>query len=125
MLLFSSPPANGVECRSNQQGASPLLYYYLLVNVIMFYLVVSFGLATWGSYLCAVADIKEEVTKAAIDEYLAENQMRQKHFMITAGTTSAPLMLESSPQNDLEAAQRQLMSAGYSQKPQLAITAQI
>jgi hypothetical protein len=49
------------------------LYYFLLFNVILFYLVVAFGLSTWGSYLCAVADIKEEVTKAAIDEYLAEN----------------------------------------------------
>jgi hypothetical protein len=47
--------------------------------------------------------------------------MRQKHFMITAGTTSAPLMLESAPRNDLEAAQRAVMQAQYSQTPQLAI----
>lgn len=124
MLLFSSPPPNGAICRdakTDTNVSSPLLYYYLLVNVIIFYLVVAFGLATWGSYLCAVADIKEEVTKAAIDEYLAENQMRQKHFMITAGTTQ-PLMLEAQPRNDLEAAQRSVMAAQYAQKPQLAIT---
>lgn len=43
--------------------------------------------------------------------------------MITAGTTQ-PLMLEAAPRNDLEAQQRMLMQAQYSQKPQLAITVQ-
>ncbi len=76
--------------------------------MILFYIIVAFGLATWGAYLCAVADVKEEVTKAAIDEYLKENKMAQKHFMITAGSTT-PLMVEAPPRNDLEAQQRMLM----------------
>jgi hypothetical protein len=72
MLLFSPAPseAKGGPCYNQ----TPLLYYYLLVQVILFYLIVAFGLATWGAYLCAVADVKEEVTKAAIDEYLKENK---------------------------------------------------
>jgi hypothetical protein len=119
MFLFSSPPAGKPVCR--KPGGAPFLYYYLLSQVIIFYVIVAFGLATWGSYLCAQADVKEQVTRAAIDEYLAENQMRQKHFAITVGSNQ-PLMVEAAPKNDLEAAQRALMSAQYNQKP-LAIGA--
>ena len=112
MLLFSSAPDPTNPC----QQQSPLLYWYLFSQVIIFYLIVAFGLSTWGSYLCAVADIKEEITQAAIDEYLKENQMEGKHFMITAGT-SQPLMLHAPPENDLEAAKRALMNAQYQQAP--------
>ena len=105
MMLFTAPiPINNTApepCHTQ----TPLLYYWLLTQVIIFYLIVSFGLATWGSYLCASADLKEEVTKRAVEEYLAENKQVSKHFAIKAGSTSA-LLLEAPPKNDLEAQQR-------------------
>jgi len=50
----------------------PALYWWLVTNLILFYLIVSFGLATWGAYLCKVADAQEELTREAISEYKAE-----------------------------------------------------
>ena len=61
-----------------------MLYWWIVVNVIMFYLIVAFGLATWGSYICRVADAKEELTKAAVNEYIAERKAKQA-LMIGAG----------------------------------------
>ena len=90
MLLFSPKTGDNEPCMT----ATPLLYWWLMVQVVIFYLIVSFGLATWGAYLCQVADVQEEVTKQAIDEYLKENQHQQKHFMITAGTKT-PLLTEA------------------------------
>ena len=72
------------QCRKE----SPLLYWWLVTNIILFYLIVSFGLATWGSYLCKVADAQEEITKQAVEEYLAEKEKVDKHFMIKAGASS-------------------------------------
>ena len=110
MLLFTTNTnSEAIPCYKQV----PLLYYWLCVQVGIFYLIVAFGLATWGSYLCAVADVKEEVTRKAIDEYLAENKQVQKHFAIKAGT-STPLMLESAPRNDMESQQRMLMADQYS-----------
>lgn len=118
MLLFAAPQDPPCDKQT------PLLYWYLFSNVILFYLIVAFGLTTWGAYLCAVADIKEEITQAAIDEYLKENGMEGKHFMITAGT-SQPLMLEAPAKDDYEAAKRALFNAQYQQAPTKAITVNI
>lgn len=104
MLLFSAPPDPTDAC--SQQA--PLLYWYLFSNVMLFYLIVAFGLTTWGQYLCSHADIKEEITRAAIDEYLKENQMQSKHFTIAVGTQK-PMMLEAPKATDVEKARRQLM----------------
>jgi len=54
--------------------------------MILFYTIVSFGLATWGAYICKVADVQEEVTRKAVEEYLKETERTEKHFMITAGS---------------------------------------
>lgn len=56
------------QCRTEV----PSLYWWLVTNIILFYLIVSFGLATWGAYLCKVADVQEEVTRKAVEEYLKE-----------------------------------------------------
>lgn len=31
---------------------SPLLYYYLALNTLLFYVFVAYGLSLWGAYLC-------------------------------------------------------------------------
>ena len=43
---------NENSCRTQ----SPVYYWWLIVQIIVFYLIVTFGLATWGAYLCQVAD---------------------------------------------------------------------
>ena len=47
-----------------------MYYWWLIINITIFYLIVTFGLATWGAYLCMVADAQEEMTKQAVAEYL-------------------------------------------------------
>ena len=69
------------ECRTE----APALYWWLVINITLFYFIVSFGLATWGAYLCKVADAQDEITKEAVKEYLAEKRRDDKHFMLTAG----------------------------------------
>jgi len=56
---------------------TPVLYWYIVTNVIMFYVIVAFGLATWGSYLCKVADAYEELSKEAVSEMMAERKHEQ------------------------------------------------
>ena len=58
------------ECRTE----TPVLYWWLVTNVILFYLMVSFGLVTWGSYLCKVADAQEKITSNAVKEYMKEQK---------------------------------------------------
>jgi hypothetical protein len=76
------------QCRFEAPG----LYWWLVTNIILFYFIVSFGLATWGSYLCKVADVQEEITREAVEEYLKERKKEDKHFMLTAGQSQPMLM---------------------------------
>jgi len=89
---------------------APTLYWWLVVNVILFYLIVSFGLATWGSYLCKVADVQEQVTKEAVEEYLKETKRPEKHFMLTAGE-SQPMLMQNGA-NATVSAQRLMLTDG-------------
>ena len=50
------------DCRDE----APTLYWWLVTNIILFYVIVAFGLATWGSYLCKVAQAQDEITKEAV-----------------------------------------------------------
>ena len=70
----------------------PLLYWWLVGQIGIFYLIVAFGLCTWGSYICKVADAAEELTKEAVDDYLKERKKQEKHFMIKAGDSNAKLL---------------------------------
>lgn len=56
---------NDNTCREE----SPVYYWWLVTNIIIFYTIVSFGLATWGSYICKVADAQEEFIKKAREEF--------------------------------------------------------
>ena len=31
---------------------SPLLYYWLIVNILLFYMFIAYGLSMWGAYIC-------------------------------------------------------------------------
>ena len=96
----------------------PTLYWWLVTNIILFYLIVSFGLATWGAYLCKVADVQEEVTRKAVKEYLEETDRTEKHFMLTAGQQQ-PQLMQNGPDAQISA-QRLMLTDGqnpYAQQP--------
>ena len=61
------------DCRTEKPG----LYWWLVINIILFYFIVSFGLAVWGAYLCKVADAQDEITQQAIKEYLEETKQEE------------------------------------------------
>ena len=52
MLTFGGVNGNKNSCMKD----TPVMYWFLIVNVTIFYGMVCFGLATWGFYLCKVAD---------------------------------------------------------------------
>ena len=52
---------------------SPLLYYWLIVNILLFYIFIAFGLSLWGAYICWEQEEEEKVTKAALEDYLRKN----------------------------------------------------
>ena len=96
-----------------------MLYWWLVTNIILFYTIVSFGLATWGSYLCKVADVQEEITKQAVEEYLKEKKREEKHFMLTAGPAAQPMLMQNGANAEISA-QRMMLTNGsnpYAMKP--------
>ena len=48
---------------------SPILYYWLLAQVGIFYFIVAYGLAVWGSYLCFEAEEEEKLAEKAVKQY--------------------------------------------------------
>ena len=87
-----------------------MLYWWLVTNIIVFYFLVSFGLATWGAYLCKVADAQEEITKEAIKEYLEETKPQEKHFMIAAGPANTPMLLQNGADAPAPSVQRMMLT---------------
>ncbi len=78
---------------NNCRDESSVLWWWLMTQVILFYVIVTFGLATWGSYLCAVADAQEEIARQAVDEYLQERKKRDQMMMLEDGQASQPLLI--------------------------------
>lgn len=63
------------------------------MQIVLFYLIVTFGLATWGAYLCQVADAQSELAKQAVEEYLRERREREKMTM-SLEEENQPLLLK-------------------------------
>ena len=42
---------------------APLLYYWLTVNIILFYIFIAYGLSLWGAYICWEQEEEEKVQK--------------------------------------------------------------
>ena len=45
---------------------SVVLYWWLALNIGMFYVLISYGLSLWGAYLCWAQQEEEELTKNAL-----------------------------------------------------------
>jgi hypothetical protein len=74
MCLFEA-----TECSSE----APILYVWLAVQVGLFYFLVAYGLAAWGSYVCWDAEKEEALAKKAVSEYLLNQYSNQ--LMIANG----------------------------------------
>lgn len=85
MLWSSGGDGTANECRTGK----PAQWYWLLINVCLFYVLVIFGFATWGAYLCGVQDKKEEIIQSAVDDYLKSGVYKRKQIMLTAGAVDA------------------------------------
>ena len=89
MQIFGGGGLNNL-CRSE----APALYWWLVTNIILFYIIVAFGLATWGSYLCKVAKAQEDITNDAVQAYVQTmDREHEKHVMIAAGPSSVPMLV--------------------------------
>lgn len=82
MMLWGSGGTDPNNCRIER----PAMWYWLIINVCMFYLMVAFGMATWGSYLCKTADAKEEIINSAVEEYMESGVYKRKQLLLTAGS---------------------------------------
>lgn len=40
---------------------SPLLYFWVMLNIIMFYVLVAYGIALWGAFICWESEKDEEL----------------------------------------------------------------
>jgi hypothetical protein len=83
MMLWGSGGSAPNNCRVER----PAMWYWLIINVVLFYLMVVFGMATWGSYLCRSADAKEEIINQAVEEYMESGVYKRKQLLLTAGSS--------------------------------------
>lgn len=73
-MLWGSGGSSPNNCRKER----PAMWYWLIINVVLFYVMVVFGMATWGSYLCRSADTKEEIITKAVEEYMESGVYKRK-----------------------------------------------
>ena len=45
----------------NCNRLTPLLYYWLVVNILLFYVFIAYGLSLWGAYICWEQEEEEKV----------------------------------------------------------------
>lgn len=64
VIFFSGESCNRV---------SPLLYYWLFTNILLFYIIVAYGLSLWGAYICWEVDEEERLIEAALGTQLVRN----------------------------------------------------
>ena len=66
MMVFGSLGGTKNDCMST----APVQYWFTICNITIFYLIVVFGLSTWGFYLCKVADAENEMVETAVKNHL-------------------------------------------------------
>ena len=54
---------------------APLLYYWLFLNISLFYVLIAYGLSLWGGYICWEVDEEEKM----------QNEALNRHFMMNYG----------------------------------------
>ena len=72
------------------------MYWYLISNIAIFYLIVTYGLSTWGFYLCRAADAQEELVTEAVAEHMGKRKDEQAKLQLQVDK-SATKALEQQP----------------------------
>lgn len=49
------------------------MYYWLFTNILLFYVMVAYGLSLWAAYICWEVDEEEALIHAAAARYVAKN----------------------------------------------------
>lgn len=68
----------------------PLIYFWLVAQIMLFYFIVAYGLAMWGSYLCWYAEHKDEILKKKMKEYVKKQML--SHISPTKKQIKVPLL---------------------------------
>lgn len=50
-----------------------MLYYWLFTNIVLFYILVAYGLSLWGAYICWEVDEEERIIVEALKRTMAKN----------------------------------------------------
>ena len=56
---------------------APVLYFWVLINIVMFYVVVAYGIALWGAYICWESEKEEKQLQAAMAKYMKKATQAQ------------------------------------------------
>ena len=49
------------------------MYYWIFINIVLFYVLVAYGLSLWGAYICWEVDEEEKLIEAALGTQLVRN----------------------------------------------------
>lgn len=58
--------------------STPVLYLWIAVNILIFYVIVAYGIALWGSYICWESEKEEKIVKESMKQYMKEEKRKQK-----------------------------------------------
>ena len=72
---------------------SPLLYYWLVWNILLFYIFIAYGLSLWGAYICWEQEEQDNVTRKAMEHYLSVTYDKNKMLLEAGGYRPPPGML--------------------------------
>ena len=63
-------------------------YYWLAVNIGLFYVFIAYGISLWGAYICWAQEEEENITKDALkwkfDKMIREGKENQAQLMLDA-----------------------------------------
>ena len=60
---------HGQECNM----IAPVLYYWIFTNILLFYVLVAYGLSLWGAYICWEVDEEEKMITEALRMQFGKN----------------------------------------------------
>ena len=69
-------------CRSS----TFIRYYWLMMNITLFYVFIAYGISLWGAYICWAAEEEENIAKEAMEwkfkKMVTQNQEQQRQMML-------------------------------------------
>ncbi|CDW86213.1 UNKNOWN [Stylonychia lemnae] len=97
---------------------APLLYFWVMLNIIMFYVLVAYGIALWGAYICWESEKEEKQLQEAMQKYIKKISHREKNnpLMVDLEKSSGKKLLkeegEKKKKKKKQQKQKQLAIAG-------------